>query len=60
MRRELGLTQIELAKKLGDLGWDRPNDMLVHKIEYGIRKLDTHELAILAAALDCEIADLFA
>lgn len=60
LRLEQGLTQQELANTLESLGWTKPSEILVYKVQTGIRRLDYHELAIFARALKCSIPELFA
>ena len=57
-RKREGLTQGQLADRLGALGWDRPSATVVYKIESGLRPIGLHELAIMATALNCTMAYL--
>jgi len=59
MRKQRELTQEALAQLLGELGWQSASKFAVYKLESGSREIDTHELAILAKALDCEVGDFF-
>jgi len=58
VRKRNGLTQEELAKLLTKYGWSKSSTYAVYKIECGTRGVTPHELAILAAALDCTMAHL--
>ena len=58
VRLRKGLTQEAVAQRLEDLGWSRPTNLIVYKIENGIRKVDTHELVLLAHALKCQLEEL--
>lgn len=60
MRKKKGLTQVELANALADVGWEKPSEVLIYKLEQNIRRLDAHELCLLATALKCKITDLVA
>lgn len=55
-RRKLRMKQEELASKVGELGWDRPSHYTIYKIESGTRSVTTHELAMIAAALNVTMA----
>ena len=57
-RQRKKITQMELVARLIDLGWHSPSDVVVYKIESGIRKINTHELSLLAKALECDMGDL--
>ena len=59
IREDRGLTQQQLADRLAKLGWLKPSEVLVYKIQAGIRRVDYHEMAILAQALQCSVADFF-
>lgn len=59
LRKEMELTQEGLAEALEQLGWRRASKFAVYKLEVGSREIDTHELAILARALECQVGDLF-
>ena len=52
LREEAGLTQVELAERLG-----RPQSF-VSKVEVGERRLDVAELRILTEALGQDIVDV--
>lgn len=51
-RRELGLTQEELADKVG------VSQKTISKIENGLEELKITALAVIADALSCEITEL--
>ena len=59
LRKACGLTQLALAEALGELGWNNPSHLVVYKVECGLRKVDTHELAMFSVALDCAVQDFF-
>ncbi|MEM1058032.1 MAG: helix-turn-helix transcriptional regulator [Verrucomicrobiota bacterium] len=59
LRKNQGLTQEALAGRLEELGWRSASKFAVYKLEVGSREIDTHELAILARALECQVGDLF-
>ena len=60
LRKERGMTQEAFAEKLGELGWQKVSKFAVYKLEVGSREIESHEIAILAKALDCSVSDLFA
>lgn len=57
-RKLQGLSQGELARRLGDLGWTQMRQAIVSRIELGQRPVRLHEGPLLALALEVPLDSL--